>query len=165
MKIKYQLTPLLILTITSPLCALASEYPKGHRALEIFDAEGMEATPTAVMIWIGVATACFVAGLLFVRRHSIARWVTGCYIAGFMALVFSSVFNMVQLQLGGFLSLVHIIFWTPALYQLLIKRPFLSKEVTPFSVWSGVITVIIFISYYFDIPYAFIFLRHVIFDL
>ncbi len=155
----------LLLAITAPLCAFAYDYPKGHRALEIFDTEGMAATPTGVKIWIAVATAFFVAGLIFVRRHSIARWVTGCYFAGFMALVFSSVFNMVQFQLAGFNALMHIIFWTPALHQLLTKRPFLSKKATFFSVWTGVITVIILISYFFDIPYAFIFLKHVIFDL
>ena len=69
-------------SLTSPLVFVATvatgaqEYKKGYRALEIFDAEGREATPPEVWVWIVVATSCFAAGLFFVRRHSIARWVT-----------------------------------------------------------------------------------------
>ena len=156
------LTSLFVFVAT--VTARAQEYKKGYRALEIFDAEGMEATPSEVMIWIVVSTSCFAIGLFFLRRHSIARWVTGCYIAGFLSLVFSSVFNRVELQLAGFNALMHIVFWTPALYKLLTERPFLSKKVTAFSIWSGVITVVMLISYYFDIPYSIIFLKHIFFD-
>lgn len=115
------------------------------------------------MIWIVSATACFAVGLLFVWRHSIARWVVGCYIAGFVALIISSTFDAVQLKLSGFYALVHIVFWSPALYQLLTKRPFLDKKATAFSVWSGVITAVILFSFIFDIHYAYIYLNHIFF--
>ncbi len=160
---KYQLTSLLILSIVFHLDAHAGEYQHGHHALEIFDAQGIEATPFWVMAWIVLSTACFTAGLLLVWRHSVARWVVGCYIAGFMALIASSVFDSDILRLAGFNALIHVIFWPPALYQLLSKRPFLSKKVTVFSIWSGVITAVILVSYSFDIPYSFIYLKHVFF--
>ncbi len=141
------------------------DYQKGYRALEIFDAQGMEATPLWVMIWIVLATACFVVGIFFVKRHSIARWVVGGYIAGFLTLVFSSVFGLVQLKLAGFNALIHVIFWSPSLYLLLTKRPFLSKKLSAFSIWSGVITVVMLFSFIFDIPYSIIYLRHIFFEI
>ncbi len=154
----------LILYFVVPLSVQATVYQKGYRALEIFDAQGMEATPLWVMTWIVFATACFVAGLFFVKRHSIARWVVGGYIAGFLTLIFSSVFGLVQLQLAGFNALIHVIFWTPSLYLLLTKRPFLTKKLSAFSIWSGVITAVMLFSFVFDIPYSFIYLRHIFFE-
>lgn len=160
---RHQLTSLLILYFIISLSVYATEYQKGYRALEIFDVEGMEATPLWVMIWIVVSTACFLAGLLFVRRHIIARWIVGGYIAGFMTLIFSSVFDLVQLKLAGFNALIHVVFWSPSLYLLLTKRPFFSREVSAFSIWSGVITIVMLFSFIFDIPYTFIYLKHVFF--
>ena len=155
----------LILFFIVTLNVHATEYQKGYRALEIFDAQGMDLTPLWVKIWIVVATACFAAGLLFVRRHTIARWVVGGYIAGFMTLVFSSVFGLVQLKLAGFNALIHIIFWSPSLYLLLINRPFISSKISAFSIWSAVITVVMLFSFVFDIPYALTYLKHIFFDL
>ena len=165
MNIKSRLTTLLILLFTVPLNAHAIAYQKGYRALEIFDTQGMDLTPLWVKIWIVVATACFAAGLLFVKRHTIARWVVGGYAAGFMILVFSSVFGLVQLKLAGFNALIHIIFWSPSLYLLLKYRPFISSEISAFSIWSGIITVVMLFSFVFDIPYAITFLNHILFDL
>ena len=165
MRLSTSFKGLLSITIVAPLYAFASEYPKGHHALEIFDAEGIEATPFGVMVWIVVSTACFLAGLFFIRRHAIARWVVGCYVAGFMFLVFLSVFSLVQLQLAGFLSLNHLIFWSPAFYQLITKRPFMARQITAFSIWSGIITGVMLISFAFDVPYAFIFLNHILLEL
>lgn len=143
----------------------AAEYPSGHRALEVFDAEGRRATPSWVMGWIVASTLCFAAGLCFVRQHAIARWVVGGYVAGFSTLVASSVFDTDLLRLSGFNALVHLIFWTPALVQLLSKRPFFSRTPTPFSIWSGVITAVMLFSYVFDVPYALTYLNHVLFEL
>jgi len=155
----FAVSPFLLLI--APLVVNAAEYPKGHRALEVFDAQGMEATPPWVMAWIVASTICFVAGLCFVRRHSVARWVLGCYAAGFAVLVASAVFDSDQLRLAGFNALIHVLFWPPALFQLLTKRPFLDKPVTAFSIWSGLITGIILFSYIFDIPYSATYLKHV----
>ena len=163
---RYKLATFLILSSLIPLNAHAIEYQIGYRALEIFDAQGMEITPMWVKIWIAAATLCFAVGLFFVRRHSIARWVVGGYIAGLMVLIFSPVFfDLIQLKLAGFNALIHVIFWSPSLYLLLTKRPFFSKKVSAFSIWSGLITVVMIFSFFFDIPYSFIYLRHIFFDI
>ncbi len=139
--------------------ANAVDYPKGHQALEVFDAQGMEATPQWVMFWIIFMVANFAAGLFFIRRHPIARWVVGSFIAGMLALSISEVLGIVQLS--GFIALLHLVFWSPALYQLLTKRPFLTKKRTVFSIWSAVITLVILLSFVFDIRDSIIYLNHI----
>jgi hypothetical protein len=63
--------------------------------------------------------------------------------------------------LSGLFSLVHIICWSPALYILLTRRPFL-KDRSPFTLWSGAITAAIIFSFIFDIPDAVIYLDHML---
>lgn len=136
------------------------EYKKGHHALEIFDGK-MEGTPRWVKIWIVFATAWFAIGLFFIWHHSIARWIVGCYVAGFLSLVFSSIFDSVLFKLSGFNALMHVVFWSPALYLLLTERPFLATEMTPFSIWSGGVTAVMLFSFFFDIRYSIEYLKHV----
>ena len=122
----------------------------------------MAVTPKSAMIWMTLLLVWIALGLFFARRQTHARWVVGGFISGFLFLVFSNlVFNRVELQLGGFLSISHLIFWTPALYRLLKDRPFIASPATAFSIWSGIMTLFILISYYFDIQYAITFLDHV----
>ncbi|MGI9308728.1 MAG: hypothetical protein ACR2P6_05670, partial [Gammaproteobacteria bacterium] len=59
----------------------------------------------------------------------------------------------------GLFSLVHLICWSPALYVLLTRRPFL-QERSLFTIWSGAITFCIIFSFVFDIPDAAIYLDH-----
>lgn len=162
--VRIRTSTVLALLAVFALEAGASEYPSGHRALEVFDAEGMQAMPRWVMVWIVSSTLCFAAGLCFALRHPVARWVVGGYVAGFSALVAASVFDSDLFRLAGFNALIHLVFWTPALYQLLSKRPFLARELTPFSIWSGLITAVMLFSYVFDVPYAFTYLNHVFFE-
>jgi hypothetical protein len=63
--------------------------------------------------------------------------------------------------ISGYIATIHIIFWSPALYQLLTKRPFFGAR-SAFSVWSGVITFVILFSFVFDIRDAFIYLTHIL---
>lgn len=141
-----------------------TEYKKGHHALDIFDGK-MEGTPRWVKIWILLSTAWLALGLCFVWHQPIARWVVGCCVAGIMALIVSTfISKSVLLRLSGFNALSHVIFWPPALYQLLVEQPFLATDVTAFSIWSGGVTAIMLFSYFFDIPYSVTYLKHVFFE-
>lgn len=155
---KYRILLVALFAIVSIADAYGVDYPKGHQALEIFDAEGMKAAPQWVMIWIMIMLASFAAGLLFVWRQAVARWVVGGFIAGMIALSISDQLGVIQLS--GFIALIHLIFWSPALYQLLKKRPFFAERVTPFSIWSGWITAVILFSFVFDIRDTAIYLNH-----
>lgn len=136
------------------------DYQHGHGALQLFDSEGMDNTPQWVMIWIMFMAFTFFCGLLFVKNHPIARWVVGCFVAG---VVISTLANSVLgvPQLSGFIALIHIIFWSPALFQLLTKRPFLGT-LSAFTVWSGVMTLVILFSFIFDIRDASLYLMHLV---
>lgn len=144
-----------------PISVLAqSDYMHGHGAIQIFDEQGMKNTPQWVMAWIMFMAATFICGLFFVKNHIIARWVVGGFVAG---LVLGEV---IRLALGippysGYIALIHIVFWSPALYQLVSKRPFLNAK-GAYKVWSGIITAVILFSFVFDIRDAVLFLRHVL---
>lgn len=142
----------------------AQEYPSGHRALEVFDDAGRRAMPAWVLVWTVASTLWFAAGLAFVGREPIARWVVGGWAAALATLVALGALDSVLFRLAGFNALAHVLFWTPALYQLLATRPFLARPPTAFSVWSGGITAIMLFSYVFDIPYSITWIRHVVFE-
>ena len=149
------------LTLLASAYPAAAEYSKGHQALQIFDQEGMAAAPRWVMIWIAFMAASFATGLFFVRRHAIARWVVGGFIAGFAVTAIAPMLGVVVLS--GFIALVHVVCWSPGLYQLLTKRPFFTGDDSwsAFSIWSGVICCVILFSWVFDIRDAAIYLRHI----
>ena len=161
---KYLVPPLLVIFALLVPEAGAREYPSGHRALEVFDDAGRRAMPTWVLVWTVASTLWFAAGLAFVRREPIARWVVGGWAAALVTLVAFAAIDSVLFRLAGFNALAHVLFWTPALYQLLAARPFLASPPTAFSVWSGGITAIMLFSYVFDIPYSITWIRHVHFE-
>ena len=138
----------------------AQTYELGHGALEVFNGDAMAYTPQWVQIWIMFMAASFFAGLFFVRRHPIARWVVGGFLAGMvLSTVLTSGFGLASLS--GLIASVHVICWSPALYQLLTKRPFLAER-SAFSIWSGVITFVIIFSFIFDVRDAAIYLNHML---
>lgn len=146
------------LTITFSDIVLAADYEHGHRALQIFDREGMGNAPTWVMIWIVFMMATFLSGLLFVWKQPIARWVVGGLFAGMAAsAIATGVFGIPPLS--GFIALMHLVFWSPGLYQLLTKRPFM-KVTSAFSIWSAVMTFVILFSFIFDIRDTSLYLMH-----
>lgn len=138
----------------------ASDYEHGNGALQLFDSEGMKNSPQWVMIWVMFMMASFICGLFFVWNHPIARWVVGGMFAGMAAGLIAGNVIGVQASLSGFIALIHIVFWSPGLYQLLSKRPFM-QPTSAFSIWSAVITFVILFSFIFDIRDASIYLMHV----
>ena len=161
MKLYTTITYLTLLCLLASSDLAAAEYTKGHQALQVFDQDGMAAAPRWVMLWVMFMAASFAAGLFFVLRHAIARWVVGGFIVGFAVTAIAPMLGVVVLS--GFIALVHIICWSPGLYQLLSKRPFLpgNDGYSAFSIWSGLITGVILFSWIFDIRDAAIYLQHI----
>ena len=140
--------------------AFAESYEHGHGALQIFDSEGMANAPAWVMTWVYFMGSCFLIGLLFVKNHQIARWVVGGFLLGLIfAMGIAPVLEWPALS--GFIALCHVIFWSPALYLLLTRKPFLLER-SAYSAWTGVITLVIIFSFLFDIRDAFIYMRHLL---
>ena len=149
-----------LLMVTGAVFAETDVYQRGHGALEIFDNDGFGLAPQWVQYWIIFMAASFVAGLLFVWREPIARWVVGGFVAGFIILgVIAPALGITGLS--GFIALVHLTCWSPALYLLVTRKPFLQGR-SPFQIWSGLITGVILFSFIFDIRDAFIYLRHIL---
>ena len=127
----------------------------------MFDADGFKETPVWVQVWIGFMGATFAAGLLFVWKHTLARWAVG----GFIASMASGQFTFALLGLpflAGSISIMHIVCWTPALILMLIKRPFFNQKVPmKFRIWSGIMTGVIVFSFVFDVKDALIYINHV----
>lgn len=146
-----------LLAFTLP--AFAQDIAHGNGALELFDAEGMAASPAWVRYWIMVMMATFVIGIVFAIRQVQARWVMAWIASGFVTMgILTRGFGWPELS--GFIALLHLLFWTPALIILLRNRTFL-KDRSLFGYWTGLITFVILFSFIFDIRDAAIYLDHV----
>jgi len=130
----------------------------GNGALEVFDNAGMQASPLWVQLWIGFMMLMFFSGLAFVKNHAISRWVVGGFIGGMVALlVMQKAFGIIPLS--GLIALIHLIFWSAGLFQLLRHKPFL-KQRSAFSIWSGLMTATLLFSFFFDIRDSIIYLQY-----
>lgn len=157
-KLSATLQALALAALLFPVSLVAQEtLEHGHGAMQVFDKEGMANTPKWVMVWIGFMALTFLTGSIFVKNHKEARWVVGAFVSG---MIVSSLLSAVLdiPPLSGYIALMHIVFWTPALIVLLKRRPFLARPVSIFSIWSGLITFVILFSFIFDIRDAAIFL-------
>ena len=139
--------------------ALAQDYQSGHGALQVWDAEARANVPLWVRIWLRIMQLAFVIGLIFVWRQVEARWAVGGFLGVFATAVLSQMLTDL-VPLSGFIALLHVIFWSPTLYLLLTRRPFM-KERSAYAVWSALITFVILFSFIFDIPGAAVYLDHV----
>lgn len=138
----------------------ATGYESGHTALQVWNAEGQANAPQWVQIWLMIMLASFALGLLFVWKRVEARWVVG----GFITSLLVSGFVIPALglvSLSGLIALMHLIFWSPALYLLLKNRPFLQGR-SFYALWTGLITAVILFSFIFDIRDAAIYLDHIL---
>ena len=157
------LTSLGILTLCASTYVLgAEEYIKGNGALEVFDGEGMEASPLWVRMWVGFMVLMFATGLfIFAWKQAIARWVAGGFIVSVSSGAF--VFSALNLPfLSGSIAIMHLICWTPGLAFLILKQPFLdSDQGMAFRIWSVSMTGTILFSFVFDIRDAWIYISHV----
>lgn len=138
----------------------ATGYESGHTALQVWDAEGQANAPQWVKIWLMIMLASFALGLLFVWKRVEARWAVG----GFITSIAVSGFVIPAtglLSLSGLVALMHLIFWSPALYVLLKNRPFMTER-SFYGAWTGLITAVILFSFIFDIRDAVIYLDHML---
>ena len=99
--------------------------------------EGLMAQPLWVKAWVGWLMLVNMGSLAFIKRAE-ARWVFGAFMGAGIAM-------MVMAELNGFnrlLGLGHVIFWTPVLVYLFLRRERLDYG-TPFGKWA----VVLMISY------------------
>ena len=150
---------LLIALLGVAFAASAQAYEPGHLALEVWNDEGRASAPGWVKIWLRIMAISFLTGLVFVFHKVEARVVLGGL---FIGLMFSRGLGAVTdvVMLSGLVALIHVIFWSPGLYMLLTRRPFL-KERSFYAAWSGLITLVILFSFIFDIRDAAIYIDHV----
>lgn len=138
---------------------MAAPYESGHQPLELWDGAAMENVPVLIKYWLYFMTAVLALGLLFIWRHTFARLIIGGTLVMFLSL------GLLAPQFGipilaGLAALGHVVCWTPGLIYSLKTRPFLAGF-TPHAIWSGVMTLVILISFVFDVPDALIYLDHV----
>ena len=133
----------------------------GNGALEVFDSEGLKASPGWVQVWVYFMMLMFASGLVFVKRHNIARWLVGGFILGILTLIILQK-GLGIVPLSGLIALMHLLFWSPGLFKLLKGRPFFNG-VSPISIWSGLMTMTILFSFIFDLRDAAIYLHHLFF--
>ena len=137
-----------------------ASYESGYHALQVWDDAAMKIAPPLMKAWLAVLLGSFALGLLFVWRHAAARWLVG----GFLLMMVFGAFAVPALNLvslSGLVALLHIVFWTPVLIMMLKERAFF-KGLSFYNVWAGLITLVIIISFVFDIRDAAIYLDHML---
>lgn len=140
---------IIILGMVLAITVHANDYVSGHQALQVWDADAQENLPQWIKIWLLSMMLVFAAGLLFVWRHVEARWLVAGVVLGLLFSKFAlPVLGWVPLS--GLVALIHLVFWSPALYMMLKNRPFM-KELSPYAVWSGLATACIIFSFIFDV--------------
>jgi len=148
-----------ILCIFSGLL-FAAESENVHRALRSFDPDARENLPEWVQIWLKVMTVVLLSSVFFVIKHVEARWIAG----GVVIMLLFSRFMVPALDitmLEGTASLSHVILWSPCLFFMLRNRPFL-KKLSIYSVWSAIMTLIIILSFIFDVPDSIVYIHHLL---
>jgi hypothetical protein len=149
---------LLLLLIATP--AFAQQHETGHQALQLWNKDAMANAPVGVRLWLMFMLASFASGLFFVKKHVIARWVVGGFLVSFFCgRLIADALGLVTLS--GYVALVHLVCWSPGLYLLLTRQPFL-REQGAYLIWSGLITMVIVISFYFDLRDAWIYLSYML---
>lgn len=148
-QLKQQLISIISLGFLFSLAAQASDYASGHQALEVWDIEAQVNLPRWIQLWLLSLMTIFVSGLLFVAKHVEARWLVGGVVLGFF---FSKIGAPMLgwVPLSGLVALIHVVFWSPALFLMLKNRPFM-KGLSIYAVWSGLVTACILFSFVFDI--------------
>lgn len=155
--------------LLSAILAIALFWPEisyakpaaGNGALELWNQQGIANSPQWVQYWLIIMISSFALGLLFIWNRIEARCVVGGLIIGLLFSKFILENVMGLLPLSGLVALVHLIFWSPALYLLLKNRPF-TKEKSLFALWSGWITLVILFSFIFDIRDTVIYLDYML---
>ncbi len=143
----------------SAATAYAQDYPSGHQALQIWNAEGRANAPEWVQTWLRIMMATFLVGVLFVWHRVEARWVVGGVVLGLLTSRGLGAYTDI-VMLSGLVAIIHLIFWSPGLYMLLTRRPFLGER-SAYATWSGAATLVILFSFFFDLRDAVIYLDHV----
>ena len=139
----------------------AVSYSKGNGALEVFDGEGMSASPAWVRAWVGFMLLMFAIGLfVFAWKRPLARWVAGGFLVS--AGAGGPVFSALGLPfLSGSIAIMHLVCWMPGLILLLTQRPFSNpQEGKWFRIWTALMTATIIFSFFFDIRDAYLYISH-----
>lgn len=148
------------LSLLLPAAAIAADYSSGHQALQVWDAEAQANMPQWIKYWLLGMVSVFALGLLFVWRHVEARWLVGGFIAGLLFSKFA-IPALGLMPLSGLVALIHLVFWSPALFFMLKNRPFM-QGFSPYACWAAVATGCILFSFIFDIRDSVIYLAHIL---
>lgn len=126
-------------------------------ALEEWNAESRNALPTHVKIWLGTMMLTNIAAIGFLKNHVAARIVFGGFVIshGLVMVMWAQGASV----LAGQVSLFHIIFWTPGLIALILKRDEI-KLPSPYGIWACLSMMYYFGSMLVDVKDAVIYIGH-----
>lgn len=132
----------------------------GHAALQVWGNHAMANAPISLKIWLGIMALSFLSGLLFCLRHSPPRWCLLGFGSGLLAS------KLIAPLLGvttysGFVACLHLLFWSPGLFLLLLEIKNGHKESFSsfYRTWRYQMIAVISISFIFDLRDAAIYLR------
>ena len=118
-------------------------------ALLLWNNHSRLSLPPLLATWLAFLVIVCLASVFFVRDFTAARWVLGGFVVSH-AIVFLLPAVATFTMRRGFVSLMHVLCWTPGLIATIFETPGRQSSVA-YEWWSYALIAVISISFIFDI--------------
>jgi len=146
-----------IFTIVAGMLIASAPQAFAISALDIWDNAARQALPIQVKVWLGLMMLTNIAAIGFLKNHVAARWVFAGFVLSHGAGIVMAMQGMTLL--AGQVSLLHVIFWTPGMIMLLLRRNEIQYP-KAYGIWATLSLTFYFGSMLFDVPDASIYIQH-----
>lgn len=118
-------------------------------ALQVWNNQARLSLSPPLAAWLALLVAVCLSSVFFVGEYTAARWVLGGFIASHLIVfLLPTVTDFVMRK--GFVSLMHVICWTPGL-AMIIGDVLQGPGGTSYAWWSYALIVVVAISFIFDV--------------
>ncbi len=131
---------------------------KPPKALWVWDNRARLSLPPALAAWLAMLVLSVLAGFYFVGDHIAPRWLLVGFLVSHVIVFGLGAANLFTMR-RGFVSLSHVVCWSPGLVMLLgdlISEPAFGL----YFCWSMLVATILSISLLFDVRDSVVYLRH-----
>ncbi|MEP3050995.1 MAG: hypothetical protein ABJP48_07815 [Erythrobacter sp.] len=121
-------------------------------ALDEWNTAARDNLPMHVKIWLGLMMVNNLVAIAFLKNHVAARWIFAGFVISHLV-VTVGFWGTGTPVLAGQVAMFHIIFWTPGIVMLWLRR---SDIVWPsaFAIWAGFVAMFYAGSMVFDVPHT-----------
>ncbi|MEO2031476.1 MAG: hypothetical protein ABGZ35_05275, partial [Planctomycetaceae bacterium] len=134
----------------------STDRPATPNGLLVWNKAARMSLPPALLLWLSLLVLVSLCSVFFIRSFSPARWFLGGFVVSHLVVFLLPVIVSFTMR-RGFVSLVHLICWTPGLIAIIVDIKG-RQDSNPYEIWSYALITIISISFLFDLRDATTFL-------